>query len=117
MAGGASPEGGGASGFYVGRAGRLLGEQLVGPGEGPGPGDVQDVGVGPDVVREPVERGGEPDDADGGLVEDLVAGGAVDLDAFHFAVRLDRDRQLQRAVKLLRLGFLGIVEVADALDL
>src|SRR3954466_14011205 len=49
-----SPEGAGLPGFFDGR-GRSFRENLVGAREGPGPGDVQDVGIGPDVVRKPVE--------------------------------------------------------------
>src|SRR5690348_7866374 len=62
--------------------GGLFGDDLVGAREGPRARDVQDVRVHPDVVRETVERRGEAHDADRGLVQHLVAGGAVDLDRF-----------------------------------
>src|SRR3954469_6936991 len=72
----------------------LLGEHLVGAGEGPGAGDVKDVGVGLDVLGEAVEGRGEPHDADRGLVEHALAGGAVDLDRFDLAVGLDAHGEL-----------------------
>ena len=78
---------------------------------------MQDIGIGADVVRESLERGCEPHDADRGLVEHLVARGAVDLDRLHLAVGLDRDGELQRPVDAAHLRFLGVVEGADALDL
>jgi hypothetical protein len=56
---------------------------------------VQDVGVGLDAVGEALEGRAQPHDADRGLVEDLVARGAVDLDALDLAVGLDRDGELQ----------------------
>src|SRR5690349_242511 len=110
---------GGATAVTIGylAATWLLGEDLVGAREGPRARDVEDVRVRADVGGEALEGRGQAHDADRRLVEDLVPRRAVDLDALHLAVGLDGDGELQRPVELARLGFLGIVEVADALDL
>ena len=89
---------------------------MSGVGEGPGAGDLDHVGVLADVRRKARRRGRRADDAAGGLVEHLVAGGALDLD----------DRTLPSAPMVTdssrcavgaAAGGLGVVEGADPLDL
>ncbi len=79
--------------------------------------DVEDVHVGPDVLRERLERRRESHDALGGAIEELVARGAVHLDRFDFPVLPDADRELQRGIDAARLRLVGIVERADAFHL
>src|SRR4051812_29793232 len=62
MPSGPSPEGAGPSRIPDG-PGRSFRENLVGAREGPGAGDVEDVGIGPDVLGERVERRGQAHDA------------------------------------------------------
>src|SRR5204863_4304864 len=97
--------------------GGSLGDDLVAAGESPRARDVDDVRVAPDAVRKTIERRRQSHDADGRLVEELVARRALDLDRLDLAVGLDRHREQERAVDLPGTGLGRIVEVADALHL
>src|SRR5690606_6825804 len=92
------------------------GSQLVGIGKGPLAGDLDDVGVDPDIRRERSVGRGQPHDVDCGAVEYVLSGRAVDVDALDRAVSTDRNGQYQGAVQAAPSP-LRVVQRADALDL
>src|SRR3989344_2522097 len=85
--------------------------------EFPGAGNVQDIGFATHLGRERRERAGELNDAHGGVIEQFLAGGTQHRDGRHRAVGLERDIEHQATGQVAALGLLGIIQVADALDL
>ena len=59
--------------------------------EFPRPGDVQDIDIADEIVRERRERRGELDDPDRRVIKHLMAGAAANSDFPDAAVRVDRD--------------------------
>ncbi len=63
----------------------------------PGPGDMQNVGILPDIRGEGRERRCQMDNPYGGIIQDLVAGGSADDDIIYGTIRIQGDIQDQAA--------------------
>src|SRR5258706_56829 len=95
---------------------RSFGPDLVALAEEPGARDDEDVGVAPDVGRESGEGRRHAHDLERGVIEQLQARGALQLDLLDRTVGKDVHRQSQVAIELTaRPG--GKIEGADSLDL
>ncbi len=70
---------------------QLVTPELIGGGEFPGTGDVQDVGIFQDFVREWGKGGGEIDDTNGCLVYDGVSGWPQNIDITYRAISIHGD--------------------------
>src|SRR5579862_9834400 len=99
------------------RGPRLLGKQRITRRKRPRPGDVKDVGIAPDLGWKRRVRTSHLDYLRCRQVEDLLAGTAIDDDAVDAAVGTNGNGEQQAPIELLRPRNLGIIEVADALDL